>query len=58
MARYRIEFEIEVEDGVEYDDVLAWARFNLHDNGILQGGNSLEDEIPEPIFGTFELTKV
>lgn len=58
MARYRVEFEIEVPGDLEYDDVLEWARFNLHDNGVMKGGNPLENETPEPIFGTFDLTEL
>ena len=43
MARYKIEFEVEIPDNLNAssDDVYEWARFNLGENGKISGKHPL-----------------
>ena len=50
--RYSIEFDIEIPDGVDEDDVIEWIRFELNDNGSMANSNPLSRDSIEPIFGS------
>ena len=56
--RYRISFEIEVPDIIPEEDVIEWARFRCHDNGVMKNSNPLVNEDIEPIFPGFECEPV
>ena len=53
--RYTVSFEIDVKADASYDDVLAWVRFEVGDNGSINSNNPCLDEFFEPVFGTLEL---
>lgn len=49
-----ISFRVKLPVDATPEQIKAWLRFELNDNGCLPGGNPLEAEIVEPIFGTFD----
>ena len=58
MARYEVRCEVEVPDelGATDTQVLAWVRFNLNENGILEPSPIQEREF-EPVPFSVEVTR-
>ena len=55
MAIVKINFDIEVPDNMDEDDMGEWLRYRFGDNGFMSLKNPLaETRDPDPIFGTFE----
>jgi predicted Co/Zn/Cd cation transporter (cation efflux family) len=50
----RVEFEMKVPRFATASEIEEWLRFELHDNGSMDGDNRLADLSIEPIFGTLE----
>ena len=57
MVKYKIECVVEVPDDVSEDDVHEWARFQLNENGRLDGSNPLVHTELEAIFPSVEVTR-
>jgi hypothetical protein len=52
--KIKVEFEVKIPvEDVTDEQIEEWLRFELHDNGMMKGGNPLERFDVEPIFGTF-----
>jgi hypothetical protein len=58
MKKYHIEFDIRIPEGISFEEVKEWVRYELHDNSSMSCSNPLDDEELEPIFGTLELEEV
>lgn len=58
MTRYRIRCVVEVPDGMSEDDVYEWVRFELHENGQLDGNNPLVNTELEAMFRTVEIEQL
>lgn len=49
-----VEYDVNIPlDNVTDDEIEEWLRFELRDNGIMNGNNPLSSYEPQPIFGTF-----
>lgn len=57
MATYEVRFSVRVPDEVQAtrEEVEAWLRFELHDNGELSVQNPLSEHCPLPVRGTFRV---
>lgn len=57
MATYEVRFTVRVPDDVQAtrEEVEAWLRFELHDNGELSLQNPLHEHCPLPMRGTFRV---
>jgi hypothetical protein len=53
-VRIRVTFDLDVPGGVSDERLHEWLRFELHDNGVLEAGNPLEDRDIEPVWGSLE----
>ena len=59
MRKYRIEFEIKVQDDTVSDkDIADWARYTCGDSGGLSCGNPLSETSFDPVFGTFKIERL
>jgi len=52
MKTIHVSFQVEVANNIDMKDIKEWIRFELHDNGDIEGSNPLIDEELEPVFGT------
>lgn len=54
--RIKIEFEIDLPNNINATDeeIEEFLRFELNDNGVINGSNPFINHSIEPIFGTFE----
>jgi len=55
MKIIQVSFKIEVADNIDIEDIKEWTRFELHDNGHIQGDNPLIDNELKPISGTLKI---
>lgn len=53
-----LEYEVEIPDSINAseDEIEDWVRFEIGDNGSLNGKNPLINERLKPIFGSLCLT--
>jgi hypothetical protein len=57
MRIIRVEFDTEIPDGVEANDILAWLEFELHANGILLHTNPMIRTPLTAIFNSITFTE-
>jgi len=55
MQTFTLQCEFNVPDHVSENDVLEWVRFELHDNGRMEGTNPLKFNEFKPVFPSLEI---
>lgn len=56
--RVKVEFEVEIKDGIKDSHVEEWLRFELGDTCEMKGSNPIGCVELEPVFGTFRWNRI
>ena len=56
--RVKVEFEVEIPDGMSEDTITEWLRWEFRDNGQIKTSNPLANKVAEPVPYTFEWREI